>query len=226
MVRFKGAERLFLRRPKVRLRRALVGIGALAAVLLLAAVHADAADKLVIFKNGKMLRVKGVEIRDQWAHLDLGKGATIGVPTEQILGVEDSTGKGDNKASLPNQASVSGGGSGPAAGGPRGGSLGGPRINPESLREEPGEIDAPEEQEARTGPAVNRGRPANVSRSPNISGVRTLQNQINNQNRPRSGRDNRFGRGASRLSDRSAFRTDESAPEPLDPEAPEDNGDQ
>lgn len=227
MVRFKGAERPFLRGPKAGLRVALIGIGALAAVLLLATVHAAAADKLVIFKNGKMLRVKGVEIDEQWARLDLGKGATIGVPTDHILGVEDSTGKGDNKASLPNQASVGGRGGGPASsvGGGRGRAFGGSRIGQAQQQEE---FDESDEQEARKGPAVNRGRPTGGRRSPNVSGARAIQQQIQEQNRlgNNNARTNRFGRGTSRLSSRSAFRNDEAAQEPIDPDAPVDEGDQ
>lgn len=231
MVRFEDAERPFLRRRHAGLRVALVWIGALAAILLLATVHAASADKLVIFKNGKILRVKGVDVGDLWTHLDLGKGAKMGVRTEHILGVEDSTGKGGNRASLPNQASVGGrgGSAGGGGGASRGRSFGGPRISQQGQGGEADEVDASDGREAQQRPGAGQRRPGNVRRSPNPSAARAIQEQINNQNRLRDTRSNRFGRGGSRLSNRSSFRGDEPAREDLDPEADrpqEEEGDQ
>lgn len=74
------------------------------------------ADKLVVFKNGKVLRAQGVTSEGQWTYADLGKGATVGVRTADILRIEESAGggkktEGYNMAATDNRGvSRSGGG--------------------------------------------------------------------------------------------------------------------
>lgn len=50
------------------------------------------ADKLIVFKNGKVMRAKDVTPDGKWTYADLGKGATVGVRTSDIQSIEDSAG--------------------------------------------------------------------------------------------------------------------------------------
>lgn len=82
----------------------------LAMIALLAGTDARA-EKLVVFKNGKAIRVKTVSQERGWARLELDGGAVLGVRSSQISVVDDagasSLGKID---AVQNQASVGGAG--------------------------------------------------------------------------------------------------------------------
>lgn len=82
---------------------------AAAAALAPSAVFAD---KLVVFKNGKSIRAKGIQKEAKgWTRLELDGGNSMGVRTSQILGVEEAGTAGPGKAeSVPNQATTGGGG--------------------------------------------------------------------------------------------------------------------
>lgn len=76
---------------------------AVMAVMALATAPA-LADKLIVFTNGKVLRAKEISSEGAWTLADLGKGATVGVRTADILRIEDAV--GDDKASGYNLAST------------------------------------------------------------------------------------------------------------------------
>jgi hypothetical protein len=82
--------------------------GRLAAVAMVLALAAGSAmaDKLIIFKNGKVLRVKSVTEEQGWTLAEIGEGNTVGVRTTQIAMVQEAAGDSGKSAPLPNQASV------------------------------------------------------------------------------------------------------------------------
>ncbi len=60
-----------------------------AAVLLCAAVPLSFADQVVYFVNGKAIMVKSVEKGDKFTILEMEGGGKVGVPTDQIIKIED-----------------------------------------------------------------------------------------------------------------------------------------
>ena len=61
----------------------------LAALLLIAALPAAFADQIVYFVNGKGIVAKSVEKGDKFTILEMEGGGKVGVPTDQILRIED-----------------------------------------------------------------------------------------------------------------------------------------
>lgn len=76
------------------------------------------ADKLVVFQNGRTLRVVDVRDEGDWLYLTLGKRSEMGVLSRLILAVNDIDSLEDGESSpVPNVQSPAGGpGRGPAAG--------------------------------------------------------------------------------------------------------------
>ena len=74
-------------------------------------------DKLVIFKHGKVLRVKSVDQEDGWSRLHLDGGAIVGVRTSMIRRIQNARGEEVGRIdSDANRATV--GGRGPYRGVP------------------------------------------------------------------------------------------------------------
>jgi len=85
-----------------------------AATLALVTAGSAYADKLVVFHNGRTLRVTEVRQEEEWSFLTLGEKGEIGVPDRLIAAVIDV--EGGAPVHLPNvQAAASGGGGGAAA---------------------------------------------------------------------------------------------------------------
>lgn len=86
--------------------RARWTIGAVAAlsVVMLATVPA-LADKLIVFKNGKILHAEKVKVVNGWTIADMGKGNEVGVLSSEVASVEDAAGD-SGKDKLPNIAST------------------------------------------------------------------------------------------------------------------------
>jgi hypothetical protein len=108
-----------------------------AATLALLMAGNSYADKLVVFHNGRTLRVTELRQEEEWSFLTLGDKGEIGVPDRLIAAVLDVEGSGP--VPLPNvQAAASSGGSrgGAAAGGvprpnrPAGNRRGGAQATP------------------------------------------------------------------------------------------------
>jgi len=156
-------------------RRSGKGIWILAAsAALLLTGSPSLADKMVLFKNGKVMRVQDVESKEGWTTLKLGKDGAMGVRNDQILGVEEAgDGKSGKDDPLPNQASVGG----------RGGPGGGGGVAANNYQPEP--PPPPEIQES--GEDDGQGvRPTRV-----IPGTRPINDQPRNRGFNRS----RFGAG-------------------------------
>ena len=79
-----------------------------AVALVLACGSPVHADKLVVFHNGRTLRVENVRDEGQWLFLTLGKKSEMGVLTRLIASVDDI--EGEAPAQLPNVQSAAGGG--------------------------------------------------------------------------------------------------------------------
>jgi hypothetical protein len=77
--------------------------------LVLACSGQAHADKLVVFHNGRTLRVENVRDEGQWLFLTLGKKSEMGVLARLIASVDDI--EGDAAAQLPNVQSAAGGNS-------------------------------------------------------------------------------------------------------------------
>jgi hypothetical protein len=90
-----------------------------AATLALLTVGSSYADKLVVFHNGRTLRVTEFRQEEDWSFLTLGDKGEIGVPDRLISAVLDVEGAGP--VHLPNvqAAAATGGGGGSAGGVPR-----------------------------------------------------------------------------------------------------------
>ena len=78
------------------------------------------ADKLVVFHNGRTLRVENVRDEGQWLFLTLGKKSEMGVLARLISSVDEI--EGEAPAQLPNVVSPAGGSAGASVN--RGGSVG------------------------------------------------------------------------------------------------------
>ena len=157
-----------------------VWILAFAATLLFSG-SPSLADKLVLFKNGKVMRVKSVEVKDGWTNLHVGAGV-MGVRDAQILAVEDAgDGKQGKDDPLPNQASVGGG---------RGGSGGAPGGGNEAYEPEP-----PQPTEADEAPPPEDTGPTGVMKAGGVRrggippGAQAVQQQQGSRGVTRS----RFG---------------------------------
>ncbi len=76
------------------------------------------ADKLIVFKNGKVMRAKDVKVENGWTMASLGKDGTVGVRSDDVASIEDASGGGGE--ATPNVASTEGrgvareGGGGPS----------------------------------------------------------------------------------------------------------------
>jgi hypothetical protein len=106
-----------------------------AATLALLTAGSANADKLVVFQNGRTLRVTELRQEDDWSYLTLGEKGEIGVPDHLIASVIEVEGAGP--VHLPNvQAAASSGQRDPAAGGvprpnrPAGNRRGNPQAKP------------------------------------------------------------------------------------------------
>src|SRR5262245_62656518 len=60
-----------------------------AAALLCASLAPSFADQIVYFVNGKAITVKSVEKGDKFTVLEMEGGGRVGVPTDQIVRIED-----------------------------------------------------------------------------------------------------------------------------------------
>ena len=59
-----------------------MAVAVLATTMVLAVATGPVlADKLIVFRNGKVMRAKSVSAEGAWTLVDLGKGATVGVRT-------------------------------------------------------------------------------------------------------------------------------------------------
>jgi hypothetical protein len=76
------------------------------------------ADKLILFRNGKVLRAGSVKVENGWTLADLGKGNTLGVRSTEILRIEDAGSEAAGPASTPNMAATDGRGVTRSGGGP------------------------------------------------------------------------------------------------------------
>ncbi len=85
-------------------------VALLGAALTLAAPAAVHADKLVVFHNGRTLRVQEFRTEGDWGYLVLGKRSEIGVPGKLIAQVLDVTSA--QPATVPNVQAAAGGGGG------------------------------------------------------------------------------------------------------------------
>ncbi len=65
------------------------------------------ADKLILFKNGKALRVKSIKVENGWMMAEMGKGGTVGFRSADVFRVDEATGEGGGEAT-PNVASTEG----------------------------------------------------------------------------------------------------------------------
>ncbi len=83
----------------------LILLAASFTVLPLAAGNAWA-DKLIIFKNGKVMRAKEVKVENGWTMASVGKDGTVGVRSADVARVEDASGGGGD--ATPNVASTEG----------------------------------------------------------------------------------------------------------------------
>ena len=73
------------------------------------------ADKLVVFQNGRTLRVQDVRDEGPWLYLTLGKKSEMGVLSRLIVAVNDIDGSGESPVpNVQSPAGGSGGGQGPA----------------------------------------------------------------------------------------------------------------
>jgi hypothetical protein len=87
-----------------------------AVILALFTAGISYADKLVVFHNGRTLRVTDMRQEDDWSFLTLGEKGEIGVPDRLIASVIDV--EGGEAVPLPNvQAAAAGGGGAPGPGG-------------------------------------------------------------------------------------------------------------
>lgn len=78
------------------------------------------ADKLVVFQNGRTLRVQSVRDEGPWLYLTLGKKSEMGVLSRLIVAVNEIDGiKDGQSASVPNVQSPAGGSGGGQAAGAR-----------------------------------------------------------------------------------------------------------
>jgi hypothetical protein len=89
----------------------------LASLCALALAAPDAmADKLVIFKNGKAMRVKSATLENKWLKFDLDGENFIAVKASEVQTMEDVAGGSSEGSLTPNQVAA---GSGGAAYSPR-----------------------------------------------------------------------------------------------------------
>jgi hypothetical protein len=110
------------------------------------------ADMLVVFQNGRTLRVESVRDEGQWLFLTLGKKSEMGVLARLISSVDEI--EGEAPAQLPNVVSPAGGSGGASVN--RGGTVGSrvagsqrpPRAPRQSPMEQVGNDDAEQQGEA------------------------------------------------------------------------------
>jgi hypothetical protein len=110
------------------------------------------ADMLVVFQNGRTLRVESVRDEGQWLFLTLGKKSEMGVLARLISSVDEI--EGEAPAQLPNVVSPAGGSGGASVN--RGGTVGSrvagsqrpPRAPRQSPMEQVGNDDAEQRAEA------------------------------------------------------------------------------
>jgi hypothetical protein len=165
-------------------------IYSLALIFMMGALPA-LADKLVLFKNGKVMRVKSVDTKDGWTRMKIGKKNIMAVRSSYILAVEEAAAAGKNSvgSSLPNQATV--GGRGGGTGRARAGNN--PRANrertpqPQAQAKAQDNREAPEEALEEIPPNLKRGFARNSQR--NTRGARNQGTQ------PGAGGFNRFRNG-------------------------------
>ncbi|HXI02571.1 MAG TPA: hypothetical protein VNI57_05285 [Candidatus Saccharimonadales bacterium] len=94
-----------MRSPVSARTRWTIGAAAALSVVLLSAVPA-LADKLILFKNGKILHAEKVSVVNGWTIADMGKGNQVGVLTSEVASVQDAAGNSAGKDDLPNIAST------------------------------------------------------------------------------------------------------------------------
>ena len=87
-------------------RRRLQG-GLVAVAVMLMAAGPVLADQLIVFRNGKVMRSKSVRQEGPWTFAELGKGATIGVRTTDVLRIEEAVTSGKVESEY-NRASTEG----------------------------------------------------------------------------------------------------------------------
>jgi len=125
------------------------------------------AEKLVVFKNGKSIRVRTLKEDKGWTRLEID-GGVMAVRSFQVARVDEVTGGGGKSDIIPNQALVGGGGVGapsPAYAGARGADV------PEPQPEESQQV---ENEEAQQPPQPGVSIPGAAGRRPGqIPGVNT-----------------------------------------------------
>lgn len=154
------------------------------------------ADTLVLFKNGKAMRVKSVTKEGQWLKCEFEDKNFISVPAAGVLRVEEAALGGTAGELRPNQVAVgSGGGYVP---GPRGGSEPAPMIEP-PVEEDPGTTAGDQEDFLRQQTAVGRtnfrGIPIPPGQNP---GVQQGLQQLNQAGTPFQNRRLNEQRGSNR----------------------------
>jgi hypothetical protein len=129
------------------------------------------ADKLVVFQNGRTLRVQNVRDEGLWLYLTLGKKSEMGVLSRLIVGVSEIDGSGDGKpAPVPNvqsPAGGSGGGQSPgalAAANQRGGSPGGRAASAQQQADVPADAQAEDASRARSDALARAAQRASTGR--------------------------------------------------------------
>lgn len=155
----------------------IIWILAAAAALVLAS-SPSIADQMVLFKNGKVMRVKSAESKDGWTTLKLGSDGAMGVRDDQILGIQEAAdGKRVEDDPLPNQTSVGG----------RGGAGAGGAYDREAPPPPPPSVDEPvDDGGSNAEPPPDRSRQI-------VPGVRPVNSQPRNRGFSRG---SRFGAGA------------------------------
>lgn len=149
------------------LRRAILTLSVILSVLCLAPRPASA-DKLVVFKNGKAMKVKSVTMDGKWAKCEFEDKNFISVHSSTILNIEDAA-SGSNAGELrPNQVAAGvGGGFNPGPGGFAGGAP--PEVPPaqqEDQAQDQADMQAAiaEERAAREQSQQGLGNPTGLGR--------------------------------------------------------------
>jgi len=185
-------------RETVKHPNSAIWILAAASALALAS-SPSLADKMVLFKNGKVMRVESTESKNGWTTLKLSKDGAMGVRDDQILGIQEA-GEGKRAADepLPNQTSVGGGGAGGAIGAGRFNNNEPPPPPPEV--EEPaddggGEVDSPPDRSRQIVPGtrpIQQPRNRGFSRGSRFGAGAINNNTVGTQNGLRGGRLNQL----------------------------------
>jgi hypothetical protein len=160
-----------------RTSHTLVRLAVLLAIVAFLAGSEVRAEKLVVFKNGKAIRVKTVSQERGWARLELEGGAVLGVRSSQISVVDDAGNSTVGKLdAVQNQASVGGAGGyvPPAYNAPppdnsdNGGNDEQP-VPPENEVQQPGQVAIP--GGALVNPSVPGARPFNNQPVSGLGGI-------------------------------------------------------